>query len=88
MLPSAARLSELEAFNSEDERVLARAVGSAVFWSAVQCGPIIGDGMFDEYNSNEDGGFDGVYNGLPRCRNDLEYGFVGNMLGYARSANM
>lgn len=84
MLPSAAKLLETTAFNHEDGRALARAVGSAVFWSAVKRGPIIGDGLFDEYNDNEDGGMDGVYNGLPRCRNDLEYGFVGSMLGYAR----
>ena len=132
MLPSAARLFELEASDFRKGRELARAVGSAVFWSAVQRGPIIGNGDFekccgdqvedtsddesvdgdsvvDGIHHFEDNSDDSMYGGdseelrghqlenssdgednhgayadLPSCRNDLEYGFVGSMLGYAR----
>jgi hypothetical protein len=111
MLPTAARLYELEASDFQDGRVLARAVGSAVFWSAVQRGPIIGHGDLEEWcgdrlednsddsmyggdleelrgyqheDSSDDEGVHGAYADLPSCRNDLEYGFVGSMLGFAR----
>jgi hypothetical protein len=132
MLPSATRLYELEASDFKEGRVLAHAVGSAVFWSAVHRGPIIGHGDFEKWSddrledtnddesvdggsvadriyqlednsddsmyggdleelrgsqledSSDDESVDGAYADLPSCRNDLEYGFVGSMLGYAR----
>jgi hypothetical protein len=132
MLPSTARLYELEASDFKEGRILARAVGSAVFWSAVHRGPIIGHGDFEKWSddrledtnddesvdggsvadriyqlednsddsmyggdleelrgsqledSSDDESVDGAYADLPSCRNDLEYGFVGSMLGYAR----
>ncbi|KAF1349232.1 hypothetical protein EJ07DRAFT_81162, partial [Lizonia empirigonia] len=52
-----------------------RAVGSAIFRSAMQQDEIVGDGSFADVLRTE-------YMRLPKCRNDLEYGFVASMLGY------
>ncbi|KAJ4361730.1 hypothetical protein N0V95_001623 [Ascochyta clinopodiicola] len=65
------------------------AVGSAIFWFAMQQDEIVGDGSFVDLcldaSIEDGGGLRAEYMNLPKCRNDLEYGFVASMLGYKTS---
>ncbi|KAF9697622.1 hypothetical protein EKO04_004023 [Ascochyta lentis] len=68
------------------------AIGSAMFWSAMQQDEIVGDGSFvdacTDASIEDIGGLRAEFKGLPNCRNDLEYGFVASMLGYETTSSV